>query len=125
VDDEQQNNNEHELQNNDENERTNERKNELAPETGPQLSKPDNEPNKIDGDENKNNDTTTHDNKNEQDTKNMPIFLDEEARDADVIHTEMETKYGARHERHNLRPWKPQDYGHLHRTLESIVMTQH
>ena len=37
----------------------------------------------------------------------------------------MELKYGPRTAQHNLRPRKPRDYGHMHATLASIVMTQH
>jgi hypothetical protein len=36
----------------------------------------------------------------------------------------MDEKYGARTGRYGLRPRRPRDYGHLHATLESIVMTQ-
>lgn len=37
----------------------------------------------------------------------------------------MATKYGPCSEQHNLRPRRLRDYGHIHTTLESIVMTQH
>jgi hypothetical protein len=38
---------------------------------------------------------------------------------------EMETKYGARNNKHNLRPRHPRYYIHLHAMLESTLMTQH
>jgi hypothetical protein len=41
------------------------------------------------------------------------------------VETDMDEKYGARNNEHALRPRRPRDYGHLHTTLESTVMTQH
>jgi Reverse transcriptase (RNA-dependent DNA polymerase)/Zinc knuckle len=47
---------------------------------------------------------------------------EEEMEDDDM---EFDDKYGARLSTHGLRPRKPRDYGHLHTTLEHIVMTQY
>ena len=38
---------------------------------------------------------------------------------------EMDAKYGARSGEYSLRTRRPQDYSHLHATLEGTVMTQH
>jgi hypothetical protein len=38
---------------------------------------------------------------------------------------EAESRFGKRTEEHSLRPRRPHDYGHLHTTLEHVVMTQH
>ena len=38
---------------------------------------------------------------------------------------DMDTKYGARSGKYELRARRPRDYAHLHATLESIVMTQY
>jgi hypothetical protein len=38
---------------------------------------------------------------------------------------EANSRYGKRTEEHNLRPRRPRNYGHLHTTLEHVVMTQH
>ena len=37
----------------------------------------------------------------------------------------MDERYGVRNSDYNLRPRRPRDYGHMHATLESIVMTQY
>jgi hypothetical protein len=38
---------------------------------------------------------------------------------------QLDKRYGARTTAYNLRPRRPRDYGHLHTTLECIMMTQH
>jgi hypothetical protein len=41
------------------------------------------------------------------------------------INEQMDQAYGTRTSGYDLRPRHPRDYGHLHTTFESIVMTQH
>jgi hypothetical protein len=37
----------------------------------------------------------------------------------------MKQQYGERHAKHDLRPRRPRDYGHLHAMLEHTTMTQY
>jgi hypothetical protein len=80
------------------------------------------------------------DNKNESDDEQQPAAEptnNDEGNDEqqvaepmnDAEHNEniqqLDERYGARTTAYNLRPRRPRDYGHLHTTLESVMMTQH
>jgi hypothetical protein len=58
---------------------------------------------------------------NEEDDEVDSITPDDE----EELEDNFDDKYGARMSTHGLRPRKPRDYGHLHTTLEHIVMTQY
>ncbi|KAI2499082.1 Reverse transcriptase (RNA-dependent DNA polymerase) [Fragilaria crotonensis] len=88
----------------------------------------DNE-NDEDDDDFPNDDEDDVDPTNNADAEN---FNDEplvEANDVDNVEDNLEARmdeaYGPRTSKHNLRPRKPRDYGHIHTILESTVMTQH
>jgi hypothetical protein len=62
------------------------------------------------------------DNEEMERNNNQPIEPDDNML---ALTNEMDTRYGARTGKHALRPRRPRDYGHIHMTLESTVMTQH
>jgi len=72
---------------------------------------------------------TEDNNDSEDDTKsNYTEVTGQEANaltKEDNVEDTMNERYGERSGTYNLRARKPRDYGHLHATLEHIVMTQH
>jgi hypothetical protein len=67
-----------------------------------------------DGDDNEDKEDDYKDNKNEP-TANAQMSMERA----------MDTQYGKRRTNHNLCPHRPRDYGHLHATLEGIMMSQY
>jgi hypothetical protein len=78
--------------------------------------------NNIGADFNNTNEVNSHDGDNLSQDENNITEADEAP---SLTIQEMDLRYGKRMTLHNLHPRRPQDYGHLHATLEGIMLLQH